>query len=151
MSTCTIYLVRHAEKQQVPGDKNPPLTEQGRRRALALAKQLAGAGIVELHATQYQRTELTLQPLATELGLPIQRYDAASATDLIQRLLARPCPGPVIVAGHSNTLPELLRATGIDEPAAEFDESRYGELFTVSRRRDGGVWQATLRITRFGD
>ncbi len=151
MSTCTLFIVRHAEKQQLAGEKNPPLSERGQQRARALADRLASSGIVELHASQYQRTQLTLQPLAERLALPIQIYEAGAGTALIEHLLDRPCPGPVIVAGHSNTLPELLRAAGIPETASEFDESRYGELFIVSRRLDGTQWQASLQIERFGD
>lgn len=151
LMTCTLYLVRHAEKQQTPGDKDPPLTDAGRRRAEALATRLASEPVSALYASGYRRTQLTLQPLATALALPITRYEASASGVFLQALLSRPCSGAMVIAGHSNTLPELLRAAGIAEPASEFDERRYGELFIVERIQTDSGWQATLRIERFGD
>lgn len=154
---CTIYLVRHAEKQLIAGEKDPPLAAQGQQRALALAARLAESGstpaaaIDRLYATGFRRTQLTLAPLAAALGKTVQIYDARQSAAFLTNLLATGCHGALIVAGHSNTLPELLRAAGIDEPATEFDESRYGELFIVERQHLNTGWQATLRVERFGD
>lgn len=154
---CTVYLVRHAEKQLIAGEKDPPLSAQGQQRALALASRLAQPGstsaatIDRLYATGFQRTQLTLAPLAAALGKTVQIYDARQSAAFLSKLLSSDCHGALIVAGHSNTLPELLRAAGIDEPATEFDESRYGELFIVERQRITSGWQAQLRVERFGD
>lgn len=160
LEQCTVYLVRHAEKQAIAGEKDPPLSAQGEQRALALAARLgvpatAGAAsstaIDRLYATGFRRTQLTLAPLAAALGKTVQIYDARQSAAFLSKLLDNDCHGALIVAGHSNTLPELLRAAGIDEPATEFDESRYGELFIVERQRRDTGWQATLRVERFGD
>ena len=149
-TSCTLYLVRHAEKQQIPGEKDPPLAAQGESRAQALAARLAGEPIQALYATGYRRTQLTLAPLASRLGLPIQQYDARDSAGFLKTLLATPCSGARVVAGHSNTLPALLRAAGINEPAEEFDESRYGDLFIIDIA-DSPTQPARLRLERFGD
>ena len=149
-TSCTLYLVRHAEKQQIPGEKDPPLAAQGESRAQALAARLAGEPIQALYATGYRRTQLTLAPLAGRVGLPIQQYDARDSAGFLKALLASPCTGARVVAGHSNTLPALLRAAGINEPAEEFDESRYGDLFIVDIA-DSPTQPARLRLERFGD
>jgi len=151
MTECTIFLVRHAEKQQIPGEKDPPLTPTGQARADALAEQLAGTSINRLFATHYRRTQQTLAPLAKRLGRTVQLYDGHHSSEFLTETLASDCQGQIIVAGHSNTLPELLRAAGVEESASEFDESRYGELFIVQRRLQNGRWQSVLKIERFGD
>lgn len=148
---CTIYLVRHAEKLAIPGEKDPALAVAGQRRADALADRLAAAPIDRLYATGYQRTQQTLKPLAARLGRELQSYDARQSGAFLTGVLASGCQGALIVAGHSNTLPELLRAAGIAETASEFDESRYGELFIVQRQLQNGEWQSRLTIERFGD
>jgi phosphohistidine phosphatase SixA len=148
---CTIYLVRHAEKQQIAGEKDPPLTAQGEQRAQALAQRLRGAAIDRLFATGYRRTQLTLTPLATALGKSIEIYDGRQSAAFLTSALTTGCHGQLIIAGHSNTLPELLRAAGINETAVEFDESRYGELFIIERQRQANGWEAQLRVERFGD
>lgn len=148
---CTIFLVRHAEKQAIPGEKDPQLAAVGQHRAEALANRLAAAPIDRLFATGYQRTQLTLKPLAARLGRELQIYDARQSGAFLTGILATGCQGALIVAGHSNTLPELLRAAGIAETASEFDEGRYGELFIVDRQLRNGSWHSRLTVERFGD
>lgn len=150
-ASCPLYLVRHAEKQTIAGEKDPPLTAQGEARARALVAALASRPLEQVYATDYRRTQATVAPVAAARGLTVQRYDARRSGDFLTQLLAQGCPNGVLIAGHSNTLPELLRAAGIAETASEFDESRYGELFIVERTQTTTGWQATLRVERFGD
>ena len=149
--SCQLYLVRHAEKQAIAGEKDPPLTMQGEQRARALAEALIGRTVNQLYATGYKRTQATLAPVAQARGLNIQIYDAHQSGAFLTALLTQGCPDGVLIAGHSNTLPELLRSAGIAEPAKEFDESRYGELFVIERKQTVNGWQSSLRIERFGD
>lgn len=150
-TSCQLYLVRHAEKQAIAGEKDPPLTAQGEQRARALVDALAGRPLQQVYATDYRRTQATVAPVAAARGLPVQRYDARQSGAFLTALLAQGCPNGVLIAGHSNTLPELLRHAGIAETATEFDESRYGELFLIERTLTADGWHATLRIERFGD
>lgn len=145
-----VYLVRHAEKQAESGD--PGLTEEGAARAQALMTELVAEPIRAVYVTQFARTQQTAQPLAEKLGVtPVVmkasgdvRAHALEVADAI-RGLGR---GQVaLVAGHSNTIPEIIRALGVTE-AVEIDESRYGDLFVVELG-EGGARLAERR--RFGD
>lgn len=145
--TQEIYFVRHAEKMQTPGDRDPGLTETGQRRAEALAALMLDVPLQAVYATAYQRTRLTATPTAKQKSLPLQQYDARESVAFVQQWLQSGQPGPILVVGHSNTLPEMLRAAGIAESASEFDESLYGDLYKV-KIQDGS---ATVQKSRFGE
>ena len=70
-SGTTVYIVRHAEKAATPVN-DPPLTEDGRTRALALKTVLADAKISAIISTPTIRTTTTAVPLAEALGLTIE-------------------------------------------------------------------------------
>ena len=44
----------------------------------------------------------------------------------------------VVVAGHSNTVPALVRALGV-ESVADIPEDEYDDLFLVQLNADGGA------------
>lgn len=102
-------VVRHAEKA---GDgTDPGLSEAGQRRAARLAARLVDAPVIAVHATGLRRTRDTVAPTARAHGLPLATYDAHEpAPLLVARLLASQRPGVVLVAGHSNTVPEIVAA-----------------------------------------
>ena len=132
--TTTIILVRHAEKQAESGD--PSLSDDGSARAEALARTLADADVTGLSATPYRRTQQTLEPLAGLKGLEIevQPVDLSSpeayASDLVAGLLETYAGGTVVVAGHSNTVPLLLKSLGVAGPRSIGDDE-YDDLFVV--------------------
>ena len=59
----TVLVVRHAEKAWEDGD--PPLSDVGWERAEALLRVAEESGISVLFATQYARTQQTLEPIAS--------------------------------------------------------------------------------------
>jgi hypothetical protein len=67
----TIILVRHAEQTPTGGmmDGDPPLNEDGARRAQALASVLKDAGVRAIYVSQYARAQQTAEPLARGLGV----------------------------------------------------------------------------------
>jgi broad specificity phosphatase PhoE len=70
-----VYLVRHAEKDlSNPGDKNPPLTEQGKIRAQHLADKLKKKKIEAIYSTKFDRTMSTVKPLSNQTKLPVKTY-----------------------------------------------------------------------------
>jgi phosphohistidine phosphatase SixA len=126
----TVVLVRHAEKQD--GD-DPHLTAEGVARAKALVE--VASGVTAVYATETCRTAQTVQWLAAELGLTIQVQDfgepglAMDRCELIApvralppevdgekalaaHILAAERGGTVVVAGHSNTVPQIVEALG---------------------------------------
>lgn len=56
----------------VGGASDPPLSERGRRQALAVADRLAGDPIAAIHVTPLRRTAETAAPLAARLGFEPQ-------------------------------------------------------------------------------
>lgn len=148
-----LVAVRHAEKES--GGDDPALTEQGKARAAALADLLAGAGVTHLFASEYRRTLDTLAPLSDAVGIEVTRRPARDVAALASFALAAPSGSVVVVAGHSNTVPELVRACGgavlhVDERGF-LDEASYDRLFLVALASTGGEARAasTLEL-RYG-
>lgn len=106
-----ILLVRHAEKA-ADGTSDPPLTDRGLRRAECLAGLLARFEPTHLLATQYQRTQATLRPLAAASSLEIAVIEAKDTAAWEQTLAELPTGARAVVAGHSNTLPGMVAALG---------------------------------------
>ena len=125
----TVYLVRHAEKAADPGDGDPPLTEAGQARARALALTLADVPLAAVYTTDLKRTRETLAPLAAAQGLEPRVLPAADTARLVEALAATSAGARVLVVGHSNTLPEVLAALGVD--GVDVQHGDYDDLFVL--------------------
>ena len=136
-----VVVVRHAEK--VDQSKDPHLSDAGQARARALAALLAQSGPAAIYATEYQRTGETAKPLADLLGLSIQRVPASDTGGLVERLKARHGQDVVVVVGHSNTVPEIVKAYGGTIPAIGDDD--FGNVFVVVPRPGGQAVVLRLR------
>lgn len=144
----TVYVVRHAEKQSAEiGGRDPSLTEQGRRRAEALADMLGDDDVNAVFATEFKRTQETVAPLARALGVDVRTSEARDPEGLGARILDEFDGATVVVAAHSNTVPRILAALGVEEEIV-LDESEYGDLFVVVVE-NGVVIDFTRH--RFGD
>ncbi len=149
----TVYLVRHAEKAAAPA-ADPPLTEAGTKRADDLARKLAKAGIKTIFTSQYLRTKQTAEPLAKQLGLTATVVPVAMSAmnsrelspDYLKQMAERAStsPGPVLIVGHSNTVPELIKALGGDI-APSIDDTVYDDLFVVTVYAKGKAKVAHLK------
>jgi broad specificity phosphatase PhoE len=152
----TVVVVRHAEKAD-DDPRDPTLTAAGRQRADALVGVLEDAAVSAIYSTQYRRNRSTVEPLAARLGLPVTvREIAASEADayadaLSREILARHAGGSVVVVGHSNTVPQIVRALS-GQLVAEITEQEYDHFFLVvvppGGEREGGG--ARLFRLRFG-
>ena len=142
-TTTTFILVRHAEKAN-DVTKDPPLTEEGTQRAERLAALLDQQDIVALYATPYQRTQLTLQPLATAKNLSVTSYQPGEEGFLTGLLESQP-NNIIVIAGHSNTIPALVNELIGEEKFVQLDESDYNDIFVVtcSEIGKGNVIQLT--------
>lgn len=142
----TVLIVRHAEKAAEPAD-DPPLTADGQKRAALLARMAGSSGASAAFATQYLRTQQTVEPLAAGLGLTVQQRDAADVDGLVEQVLAENRGRTVVIAGHSNTVPMLVeKLTGTPVPAIE--ETEYDNLYVVTASAAG---QGTALRLRYGD
>src|SRR5215211_4732118 len=66
----TVFVVRHAEKEDEP-KQDPPLKKEGVARSQELARVLGGANIKAIYTSQFARTKLTADPLVAKTGLTI--------------------------------------------------------------------------------
>jgi broad specificity phosphatase PhoE len=131
-----VYVVRHAEKAEEPR-RNPGLTPAGEERATALAAALANARLTGIITTRFTRTRATAAPVVAASGVePITiRYqpgdfDAhgeAVAATIRQRFRG----GVVLVVGHSDTVPIIVRALGGPVLQRLCEPTEYASLFTV--------------------
>ena len=76
--------------------------------------------------------------MAEKWNRVVQSYSPrADSTDALLRRLARLPAGTVLIAGHSNTVDDLVNGlTGENSIPGDLDESRYGDLF-ILRKKDG--------------
>jgi broad specificity phosphatase PhoE len=126
VSANSIYLVRHAEKQD--DSKDPMLSACGEARAQALAAYFNKVPLAAVYATPYQRTQQTAAAVASSKKLPVNHYDPGKPEQLVQQLNLS--GGPVLVVGHSNTVPELVKLfSGIE--VAPLTEQQYNVLYQV--------------------
>jgi broad specificity phosphatase PhoE len=123
----TVFIVRHAEKAQ-SGGNDPDLSDSGRARAEALAKMLKDAGINAIYATEFKRTQQTAAPLAKILGLSVTTVPSKETSALIAKL--RDSHGNVLVVGHGNTIPDLIKEVGVAVPIS-ISENDYDNLFVL--------------------
>jgi phosphohistidine phosphatase SixA len=121
-----IYVVRHAEK--AAGGKDPELTAEGQARAQNIATILQKAGIAHVFSTPFARTRQTAQALAQRSNLAIETYDPRAPEALVGKV--KTLDGAVLVVGHSNTVPELVRLFG-GAPGADIPESEYDRLYQL--------------------
>lgn len=123
----TIYFVRHAEKATTGGD-DMDLSEAGRARAESLATVLKDAEISAIYTTEFKRTHQTAAPLATALRLSPEIISSKDRITLVTKL--RASSGNILVVGHSNIIPDLIKTLGITTPISIADND-YDNLFVV--------------------
>lgn len=126
----TLIIVRHAEKV-ADGTKDPALSEEGISRANRLAAMLESQAIQAIYSTPYQRTRLTVAPLAAKKSLKVDDYDPTSKT-FVSDLIQKNRGGTIVVVGHSNTVPGMLNQIIGKEEFKNFDDADYGNLIIVS-------------------
>lgn len=137
----SIYLVRHAEKQDTGTD--PALTACGQARAEALAKYFADIKLQAVFSTPYQRTQQTAAGVASSKQLAVIEYDPRQPEKLVQQLTNY--NQAVLVVGHSNTVPQLVTLLS-DIEIAPLTEQDYHMLYQVNLADKASV---TLRQQSF--
>jgi phosphohistidine phosphatase SixA len=150
----TVYLVRHAEKAAEPA-ADPPLLESGIKRAEELARKLGKAGIKTIYTSQYLRTQQTAEPLAKQLGIaatviPVKmsatnprELSPEYLTEMAERVYSN-SGGIVLIVGHSNTVPEIIKALGVPTAPA-IEETVFDDLFIVQVYAKGKAKMARLK------
>jgi broad specificity phosphatase PhoE len=142
----TVILIRHAEKIIDPNNNDVDLSPVGQARAQELARIFGDAGINAIYATQYKRTQETVKPLADKLGLRVNVIDSKNTNELLAQIRAQNSGQTVLIAGHNNTVPEIIAALG-GPKYPTIAESEYDNLFVVTVYRTG---QAKVVKMKYG-
>ena len=109
---------------------DPDLSGAGIARANSLAAMLKDARIRTVITTEFKRTRQTGDPVATAAGVPLTIMDSKDLAGLLKKV--KSSTGNVLVVGHTNTLPEILKGLGVTEPIA-IAEDEHDSLFVVTR------------------
>ena len=131
----TVFVVRHAERADTAAGAaptmaaDPELSDAGRARAESLAAALGDAKVVAIFATEFKRTQATAAPLAKALGLQVTTISSKEPAKLIQAV--KSAGGNVLVVGHSNTVPAIVKDLGVAAPITVGD-AEYDNLFVVT-------------------
>jgi len=134
-----VIFVRHAERADggagtgtgmtgAPAD--PLLSAAGEVRAARLATILADSGIKAIYTSEFRRTQDTGKPLATKLGLKVTPVASRDVNDLVGKIKAEHPKDVVLIVGHSNTIPEAIKAYGGRDMKMADDE--YSAIYIVS-------------------
>jgi phosphohistidine phosphatase SixA len=143
----TVILVRHAEKKVEPNNPDPDLSPPGEARAQFLVRMFENAGVNAVFATQYKRTQQTVKPLADQLGIPVSIVDSKQTPEVVNKILTEHRGQTVLIAGHNNTVPEIIGALG-GGSFPVIPESEYDNMFIVTVYRLG---RAKVLKVRYGD
>ncbi len=137
----TVFLVRHAEKEDEPR-QDPPLKKEGVARSQELARLLANAGIKSIYTSQFTRTKSTAEPIAAKLGLTVASISLRSnpanprliaeesTAEVVNKIMERPGEN-VLIVGHSNSVPDVIKMLGGDV-VPTIDERKFNDLFIVT-------------------
>jgi len=138
-SPLTVILVRHAEKAVVPPEnKDPDLSTAGQARAELIKKMFGDAGVAAIYATQFKRTQQTVKPLAEKLGVQVTQVEAKKTSDLVKQIRSQNAGQVIFVAGHNNTVPEIIAAlSGPKLPI--IPETEYDNLYILTVLADGSA------------
>lgn len=141
-NTSTVILIRHAETEAGQG-ADPGLSPAGQARARDLARLLGDAGLGAVIVSDTRRSRETASPLAATGGLRVIELPARDIDAIVAAVHARD-GRPVLVIGHSNTVPELVRRLGGGPvPIADSD---YSGIYLVS---DSPLARARLVVLRY--
>lgn len=142
----TVFLIRHAERADEPR-QDPPLTEKGVARSQALARLLGNADVKAIYTSQFARTKLTAEPLAKQLGVTATSISLKSnpsnpraiadesTKETVDKIMSH-AGGSVLVVGHSNSIPDVIKMLGGDV-VPTIDEKKFDDLFVVTVYANG--------------
>lgn len=121
-----VWVMRHLQKDT---GQDPGLSADGKRNAERLATWFGRKPPKAIYVSATRRARETAAPLAARLHLAPREYDPSDTAGLVARV--RQEKGPVLVVGHSNTVPEIIERLGGTRPSAIAEES-FGDIWHVS-------------------
>jgi phosphohistidine phosphatase SixA len=135
-TSTTVVVVRHAEKE-LGAISDAPLSPEGEQRADRLAHMFgdtqAFGRLSRIYVTNTRRTQQTALRLSQRLGITSDVVDAKTeSADLARRVLDENRGQRVLVVGHSNTVPEIVKALSRDENVPPIGEEEYDTMYVVT-------------------
>lgn len=130
----TVIIIRHAEKDTTQAgstmmDSDPSLSPAGQQRAARLIEVLKEFKIDSIFSTNYNRTRLTVTPIANARKLAVSLYDPRNQQLLSDHIKATDNK-TYLVVGHSNTVVRLVNLlTGSKDP--DLADSVYDRIYVV--------------------
>ena len=130
-----VILVRHAELADATGidARAVALSPEGQARAERLAKMLERSGVAVVYATDFQRTRATAEPVAQLAKKEVTVASQDDARDFVARLRKEHANDVVVVVGHTDTVPGIVKALGVADDV-KIDKQDFGNLFIVTPR-----------------
>ncbi len=134
----TFYLVRHGEKDT---GSNPVLSQSGNARAGDLYRLLKDKKINKIYFTQYRRTMLTGDSLRIYEKTDTVQYKAdVTGDDLLKKLSVDAAKKEnILVIGHSNTIPAIIRKLGAEFDLKDIPDNEYDNLYVLSFKNGEAV------------
>ncbi len=142
-----IFIVRHAEKEV---GKDPALTQVGFTRAGDLLRALNSEGIQKIYVSQYRRTQMTGDSLRIQMGVDTVHYSADTVCDhLVNSILEhRDFGKTILIIGHSNTLPKIIRKLGVlDYPQNDIPDNEFDNLYMITYKNG----KAKVKKMKYGE
>ncbi len=146
----TVILIRHADRDVppvgTPDDPGPSLSDKGIARSKTLVHVLSTAGIQAVYTSHFTHAKMTAKPfLVAHSDLPTVRLDAA--TELKDHILTHHAGQTVLVVGHSNTVPELIKLLG-GPSLPIIDDCEFDNLFVLVKHSTA---KASVSKLKYGD
>jgi broad specificity phosphatase PhoE len=123
-----VVIVRHAEKA-ANDPKDPDLSPAGHVRAEALARILKDASISAIFTSEFKRTQETAAPTSVSSGVAPTIVGGKDIAGLVSKL--HEASGNVLVVGHGDTIPDIIKALGVNAPI-QIPDQDYTEIFVVN-------------------
>ena len=147
-SAATIILVRHAERISAMS-ADSLLSPAGEERAQQLSAVLKDAQIQRIYVTEVRRTQQTAAPIAERLHLTPIVIAKNNMDALVSQLQKSGADETVLVVGHTDTVPLIIKRLGAGSaPAIRDDE--YDRLTVVFLTNGGKAQVVTLRYGAVG-
>jgi broad specificity phosphatase PhoE len=158
-----VYLVRHAHRT------TEALSPEGLAQAATLACLLKDSGITAVYTSDIDRTKKTAAPLTAILaarGVAVRQHEIALGEELLHNALSAELQSAyakkvidhiranhpkeiILVVGHDNTVPAVIRALGY-KPSVMIRSAEFDHLFQVIPMGDGQP-PAFLHILHYAD
>lgn len=123
-----IYVMRHLERD---AGRDPDLNAVGVANAERLAMWFRRDPPRAIYVTQFKRARQTAVPLAARLRVTPVSYDANAPEPMLTAV--RAARHPVLIVGHSNTVPRLVEALGGPKATGDLADTDYGRIWVLKR------------------